>query len=247
MAKLVIIPTPIGNLEDLSPRARRALEEVDVLACEDTRHTRTIYEALGLKSPSRILSYHEHNEKEASGGLVKLMLAGQTVGLCSDAGMPLVSDPGYRLVRAAVDAGITIEVLPGPSAAVNALVASGLPPSSFVFKGFAPKKPGARKRMIEEDRDSAHTLIFYESPHRIGQLLQECMQLLGDREAAVCAELTKKFERIERGRLSVLATQYATGEPKGEYVLVVSGKTRQNSGSIPSDSLDGSDTPDFPD
>lgn len=223
MSKLVIIPTPIGNLEDLTPRARRALEEVDVLACEDTRHTRTLYEALGLKSPPRIFSYHEHNEKEASGGLIKLILEGKTVGLCSDAGMPLVSDPGYRLVKAAADAGITIEVLPGPSAAINALVASGLPPSSFIFKGFAPKKPGARKRMIEEDKDSSHTLIFYESPHRIGQLLQECLELLGDRDAAICAELTKKFERVERGKLSELAPKYATGEQKGEFVLVLAG------------------------
>jgi 16S rRNA (cytidine1402-2'-O)-methyltransferase len=224
MSKLVIIPTPIGNLEDLTPRARRALEEVDVMACEDTRHTRVLYEALGLKSPARILSYHEHNEKEASGGLVKLMLEGKTVGLCSDAGMPLVSDPGYRLVRAAVEAGIPVEVLPGPSAAINALVASGLPPSSFIFKGFAPKKPGARKRMVEEDKDSYHTQIFYESPQRIGQLLAECLELLGDRPAAVCAELTKKFERIERGKLSELAAKYAGTEPKGEFVLVVAGK-----------------------
>lgn len=220
--RLIIIPTPIGNLEDLTPRARRALEEVDVLACEDTRHTRTLYEALGLKSPARILSYHEHNEKEASGGLIKLIQEGKTVGLCSDAGMPLVSDPGYRLVRAAADAGITIEVLPGPSAAINALVASGLPPSSFIFKGFAPKKPGARKRMIEEDKASSHTQIFYESPHRIGQLLQECLELLGDREAAVCAELTKKFERIDRAKLSELAPKYKE-EQKGEFVLVVAG------------------------
>lgn len=224
MSKLIIIPTPIGNLEDLTPRARRALEEVSVLACEDTRHTRVLYEALGLKSPPQILSYHEYNEKEAAPGLVKLMREGKVVGLVSDAGMPLVSDPGYRVVRAALDAGIPVEALPGPSAALVALVVSGLPPSTFIFKGFAPKKPGARKRMIEEDKDSSHTQIFYESPLRLAQFLKECLEFLGDREAAVCAELSKKFERVERGSLSELGVKFADAELKGEFVLVISGK-----------------------
>ena len=193
------------------------------MACEDTRHTRTIYEALQLKRPAQILSYHEYNEKEAAPGLIKLILSGKTVGLASDAGMPLISDPGYRVVRAAREQGIPVEVIPGPNAALMALVASGLPPSSFTFKGFAPKKPGARKRWLEEDKDSKHSLILYESPLRIGQLIQEALQIYGDREAALCAELTKKFERVERSTLAQLAALYAGTEPKGEYVLVISG------------------------
>ncbi len=224
MSKLVIIATPIGNLEDLSPRAARALQEADVLAAEDTRRTRTLYEALGLKSPPQILGYHEHNEKEAAPGLIKLILAGKTVALVSDAGTPLVSDPGYRLARAAREAGIPIEVIPGPSAVLTALAASGLPPSSFTFKGFAPKKPGARKRWLDEDKDSAHTLIFFESPLRLAQLLKEALETYGDREASICAELTKKFERVEHATLSALLAKHEGQEDKGEFVLVVAGK-----------------------
>jgi 16S rRNA (cytidine1402-2'-O)-methyltransferase len=227
MSKLLIIATPIGNLEDLSPRARKALEEVDVLACEDTRHTRTLYTALQLKSPPQILSYHEHNEKEAAPGLIKLIQSGKTVGLASDAGMPLISDPGYRVVRAARELGIPVEVIPGPSALLVALAGSGLPPSSFTFKGFAPKKPGARRRWLEQDKQSLHTLIFYESPLRIGQLLKEALEIYGDRECTLCAELTKKFERVERSRLSDLSSKYASLEAKGEYVLVISGAGAQ--------------------
>lgn len=224
MSKLFIIPTPLGNLEDLSPRARRALEEVAVLACEDSRHTRTLYEALGLKRPEKIVAYHEFNEKEAAPGLVKWILEGKSVGLCSDAGMPLISDPGYRLVRAAIEAKIPVEVIPGPNAALTALAASGLPPSSFTFKGFAPKKPGARRRLLEEDKESAHTLIFYESPLRLEALVTECREVFGERQAALCGELTKKFEHIERGSLSELMAWLKGRESKGEWVLVVEGK-----------------------
>ena len=224
--KLIVIGTPIGNLEDLSPRARRALESVAVLACEDTRRTRTLFSALGLQSPPRLLPYHEHNEREAAPGLAQLIEQGQEVGLVSDGGLPGISDPGYRLLNLCRERGLPVEIVGGPNAALTALLASGLPTSSFTFKGFPPKKPGPLKRFLDEEAASPHTLIFYDSPYHIGKLLQASMDAFGDRPAALAAELTKKHERLYRGSLSQLALALEKDAGKGEFVLVVAGAAR---------------------
>lgn len=229
MNTLYIIATPIGNLGDLSPRAREILSSLEVLACEDTRHTGNLFKLLDFPRPPQLLANHEHNERQMATRLTALLDAGQRVGLCSDAGYPVISDPGYPAVIAALAAGHRIEVIPGPSAVTLALILSGLPPSSYTFKGFAPRRPGQRRQFLQIDADSPHTLIFYESPFRIGKLLAEALVAYGDRPAAVCLELTKQFERVSRGSLAALAEQFSTGKVKGEAVIVIGGnrgKTR---------------------
>jgi 16S rRNA (cytidine1402-2'-O)-methyltransferase len=210
-------------MEDITLRALRVLGEVDVLACEDTRVTRKILDRHGISKPDRILAYHEHNEKNAAKGLLKLLEEGLTVAVCSDGGFPGVSDPGYRVVTEAVEAGIDIEVIPGASAVPTALVASGLSSSSFLFKGFPPRKSGQRINFFKMESELPHTTIFFESPHRIGKTLKDALTAYGDRKAAVCFELTKKFERVDRGFLSELAERYTDKKVKGEITLVVSG------------------------
>jgi len=221
--KLLVIGTPIGNLEDITLRALRTLGELDALACEDTRHTRRIFERHGIAAPRLIFSYHEHNEERASRKLVELLGEGLRVGLCTNAGMPSISDPGYDAIAGAVEAGFPVEVIPGPSAVETALLASGLPASSYVFRGFPPRKPGPRKRFLAADADRPHTLVLFESPHRLGKLLADACEVLGDRRAVVCVELTKVFEQIDRGYLSELAEQYADRAVKGEVTVVIAG------------------------
>jgi len=223
MAKLYIIATPIGNLEDLTFRAVRILGELDALACEDTRTTRRIFERYDISGPSNVFSYHEHNEEQAAKRVLGLLADGQTVGLCSDGGYPGISDPGYRVFAACRDEGYPVEVLPGASAVPVALLASCLPTSSYTFKGFPPRKPGPRKRFLEEDGDRPHTLVVYESPYRTGKLLADAHEVLGDRMATVCIELTKKFERVHHGYLSDLAQTFADQRIKGEVVVVIAG------------------------
>jgi 16S rRNA (cytidine1402-2'-O)-methyltransferase len=220
---LLVIGTPIGNLEDLTLRALRVLGEVDALACEDTRRTRRIFERHSVPSPRIIFSYHEHNEERAGRKIIELLGEGLSVGLCTNAGMPGISDPGYHAISQAVEAGFRVEVIPGPSAVETALAASGLPASSYVFKGFPPRKPGPRKRALEMERDLPHTLVLFESPHRVGKLLADALEVLGDRKAAVCVELTKMFEQVDRGYLSDLAARYADVEVKGEVTVVIAG------------------------
>lgn len=223
MAKLTIIATPIGNCADISERAKATLSGLDILCCEDTRHTGNLVNLLGIARPKLYVANHEHNERAMASRIVEWLNEGKKVGLCSDAGYPLISDPGYPAVCAAIAAGHEIEVIPGASAVPIALIASGLPPSSYTFKGFPPRKPGHRRTFLEEDKASRHTLIFYESPFRVGKLLQEALEVYGDRQAAVCLELTKQFERVSRGTLSVLAKQYADANIKGEAVIVIAG------------------------
>lgn len=223
MNTLYIIATPIGNLGDISPRARDILSSLDVLACEDTRHTGNLFKLLELTRPPQLLANHEHNERQMAARLTALLDAGQRVGLCSDAGYPVISDPGYPAITAALAAGHRIEVIPGPSAVTLAVILSGLPPSSYTFKGFAPRRPGQRRQFLQIDADSPHTLVFYESPFRIGKLLTEALAVYGDRPAAVCLELTKQFERVSRGNLSALAEQFSSGKVKGEAVIVIGG------------------------
>lgn len=224
MATLYVIATPIGNLEDISHRAIRVLGEVPVLACEDTRVTRKLLAHYSIPRPASLLAYHEHNEERAAAHILTLLDNGQDVGLCSNAGYPGISDPGYRLISGAVEAGHRVEVIPGPGAVEPALLASGLPAASFTFKGFPPRKPGPRRRFLEAERDAPHTLILYESPHRVAVLLHDALEVLGDRRAAVCIEMTKKFEQIHRGWLAELVTTFAERQVRGEVVVVIAGR-----------------------
>jgi 16S rRNA (cytidine1402-2'-O)-methyltransferase len=215
--RLVVCPTPIGNLEDITLRVLSALREADVVACEDTRRTRVLLDRYGVSAT--LVSYHEHNERERSAELVRRMSAGETVALVSDAGMPLVSDPGYVLVRACVAAGLAVEVLPGPSAALAALVASGLAAETWRFVGFLPRKKGDLAGVFA----ATETVVAFESPRRLAASLAALAALDGEREVAVCRELTKVHEEVVRGTASELAERYAAAEPKGEIVLVVAG------------------------
>ena len=213
--RLIVCPTPIGNLEDVTLRALAALREADVVACEDTRRTRVLLDRFGVKAT--LLSYHEHNEERRARELVERMRAGQAVALVSDAGMPLVSDPGYVLVRECVAAGLAVEVLPGPSAVLTALVASGLPSDSWHFAGFLPRKKGELRALFQ----GSETLVAFESPRRLPATLAELAQADAGRPVAVCRELTKLHEEVVRGSAGELAQRYAGAEVKGEIVLVV--------------------------
>ena len=224
---LYLVATPIGNLGDLSPRALETLRAVPVIAAEDTRHTWQLLSHFGVPRPGRMISYREGAEERAGAEILGCLRAGQDVALCTDAGYPGVSDPGFRLVRAAVAEGLPVTVVPGPSAADVALVLSGLPTSSWTFLGFPPRKPGALRRFFADEAASPHTLVLYESPFRIGKTLAAAAEVLGPRPAAVCLELTKKFERVERGTLPELAARFAGPPPKGEIAVVVGGLARE--------------------
>jgi 16S rRNA (cytidine1402-2'-O)-methyltransferase len=215
--RLVVCPTPIGNLEDVTLRVLSALRDADVVACEDTRRTRVLLERYGVQAT--LVSYHEHNERERAAELVDRMLSGEVVALVSDAGMPLVSDPGYVLVQSCVAAGLEVEVLPGPSAALAALVASALPADAWRFAGFLPRKRAA----LVEVLSSPETVVAFESPRRVGASLAVLAELDPERPVAVCRELTKVHEEVVRGSASELAARYADEPPRGEVVLVVGG------------------------
>lgn len=222
--RLVLAATPIGDTEDASARLRRLLAEADVVAAEDTRRTRDLARRLGVAIGGRLVSYHEHNEAGRAGELVEVVAAGGTVLVVSDAGMPSVSDPGYRLVTAAVAAGLPVTVAPGPSAVLAALAVSGLPTDRFAFEGFAPRRPGERARTLAALADERRTLVFFEAPHRLAALLGAAVAAFGaDRRAAVCRELTKTHEEVRRDTLAVLAAWAAAGEVRGEIVVVVAG------------------------
>ncbi len=233
---LYLVATPIGNLEDLSMRALRVLREADVIACEDTRRTWTLLSHFEIPRPRLMLSYREQNEQRQSERLHAYLEAGQTVALCTDGGYPGISDPGYRLIRLAAGSGIEIVVIPGASAVPVALLVSGLSTASYTFKGFAPKKSGGLARFFEAEREQPHTLIYFESPMRVGKSLAAAHEVLGDREAAVCIELTKKFERVQRGYLSALRGQFLEVRIKGEVTIVIAGDNPKfrNDGPLPS-------------
>ena len=217
---LYLVATPIGNLEDITYRAVRTLREADLIACEDTRQTRKLLDHYGIAKP--MVSYHEHNEAERSEDLVAKMQAGASVALVSDAGMPLISDPGFRIVHAAIGAGIAVVPIPGPSALLSALVASGLPTNAFTFGGFLPAKSGQRERLLEELREETATSIFYEAPHRIVQALGDIERILGDRPVAVARELTKLHEEILRGTAREIRSSLAARPAvKGEITLLI--------------------------
>jgi len=215
--RLIVCPTPIGNLEDVTLRVLAALREADVVACEDTRRTRVLLDRYGVKA--HLVSYHEHNERERAGELVARMREGAVVALVSDAGTPLVSDPGFVLVQACVAAGLAVEVLPGPSAAISALVASALPADRWRFVGFLPRKRSA----LEQVLSSPETLVAFESPRRVASSLAALAELDPDRPVAICRELTKAHEEVVRGSARELAARYASEPPRGEVALVVGG------------------------
>jgi 16S rRNA (cytidine1402-2'-O)-methyltransferase len=218
--RLYIVATPIGNLEDITYRAVRTLREADLIACEDTRQTRKLLEHYGIQKPT--VSYHEHNEAERAAELIERLHAGESIALVSDAGVPLISDPGYRLVRAAVDAGIAVEPVPGPSAALAALSAAGLPTDAFHFGGFLPSKPGQRIHALEKLSEEQATLIFFEAPHRIVEALEAVDQVLGPRPIVVARELTKVHEEFLRGTPAEVRAQLGARDAiKGEVTLLI--------------------------
>ena len=217
---LYVVATPIGNLEDITYRAVRVLGEADLIACEDTRQTRKLLDHYDIHKPT--ISYHEHNEAERTEDLTARLLAGETIALVSDAGIPLVSDPGYRLVHAAIEAGIDVQPIPGPSASLTALAASGLPTDSFHFGGFLPPKTGQRAKLLESLAEEHATLIFYEAPHRIMETLETIESVLGPRPVVVAREITKIHEEFLRGTAAEVRAQLASRDAvKGEITLLI--------------------------
>ena len=219
---LHVVATPIGNLGDLSPRGLEALKGAALIACEDTRRTWQLLTHFGIPRPEMI-SYRQGNEERTTGAVMTALEAGKEVVLCSDGGYPAISDPGYRLIRACALAKVAYEVIPGASAVNVALLMSGLSTSSFTFRGFPPRGPGALRNWFAEDAEKEHTLICYESPFRIAATLEAALEVLGDREAAVCIELTKLHERVSRGYLSELVKEFKDAKVKGEVALVIAG------------------------
>jgi 16S rRNA (cytidine1402-2'-O)-methyltransferase len=220
--RLLVCATPIGNLEDVTLRVLRVLGEADVIACEDTRRTRVLLDRHEVRA-ARLVSLHEHNERTRARELAERVRAGETVALVSDAGTPLVSDPGYVLVRECIKEGLPIEVLPGPSAVPVALVVSGMPVARWCFVGFLPRKRGQRERVLA---DASETLVAFESPHRLSATLELLAHVDPQRPVAVCRELTKLHEEVARGTAAELAERYRDRAPKGEIVLVVGAAAR---------------------
>lgn len=224
---LYLVSTPIGNLEDITLRALNVLKSVDLIACEDTRHTRRLLDHFGIRKPT--VSYHEHNEQARTEELVQRLLSGSSVAIVSDAGTPGISDPAYRIVLAAIEHGIVVTPIPGAVAAIAGLIASGLPTDSFLFAGFLPPKKMARRSRLEELKAERATLIFYEAPHRIRETLADALEVLGDRQASLARELTKLHEQFLRGTLSEIAAHFDDTQPRGEMTLVIAGNEKDNS------------------
>lgn len=221
MGTLYLVSTPIGNLEDITLRALRILSEVDAIAAEDTRHTRKLLKHHRIDTP--LISYHEHSKSERADQLLERLSEG-SLALVSDAGTPVLSDPGYELVRAVLQAGYAVVPIPGPSAPVAALVASGLPTDRFLFLGFLPRKAGERRRLLQQLEHEPATLVAFEAPHRLRATLSDSAAALGpERQAAVCRELTKLHEQVHRGSLAQLQAEFAETAPRGEITLVVAG------------------------
>ncbi len=221
---LYLVATPIGNLEDITMRAVRTLQEVDLIACEDTRTSRVLLNHYGINKS--VVSYHNFNERQASERIIGRILEGQNVAVISDAGTPSISDPGFIIVREAVRQGINVVAIPGPAAMIMAVAVSGLPTDAFIFYGFLPQTSGKRRAILESLVDRRETMVFYESPYKIHKLLDEIFEVIGNRKAALCREMTKKFEEIIRGDIETIRDQLADKKVKGEITLVVQGKVR---------------------
>jgi len=218
---LFVVATPIGNLEDITFRAIRILAEVDLIAAEDTRHTKILLTRYNINT--QMTSYHKFNIKAKTPQLIDFLRQGKTIALVSDSGMPGISDPGYELIREAANQNIRVEPIPGASAAITALAVSGLPTDRFVFLGFLPKKPGKKRKTLENLKDETGSIIIYESPYRVVKTLQDIDQVLGDRSVSICRELTKKFEEIIRGKVGDVLEKLKDRKVKGEVVVVVEG------------------------
>jgi len=230
--QLFIVATPIGNLEDITQRALRVLREVNLIACEDTRHTRKLLNHFGIDT--KTISYHEHNERERAEKLCELLESGKNVALVSDAGTPLINDPGYRIVTAAIERDISVVPVPGPVALIAALSASGLPTDEFFYGGFLPARANARRAKLEDLRSIRATMVFYEAPHRIAAALKDAAEVLGNRRAVVARELTKLHEEFARGTLNELLEQFLkAGTARGEMVLLISGEAVESSPETP--------------
>ena len=218
---LYLVATPIGNLQDITLRALTTLREVDFVASEDTRKTGMLLKHFEISKPQ--IAFHEHNEERAGERILSILMEGKSVGLVTDAGTPAIADPGFSIVRKAIDAGIEVSMIPGPTALIMAVALSGLAVHSFTFRGFPPRKSGPRRTFLESEAASPHTLIYYESPHRLDGFLKDALLVYGDRKAVLANDLTKKFEKMERGSLSELLAELAGKELKGEYVVVIEG------------------------
>jgi 16S rRNA (cytidine1402-2'-O)-methyltransferase len=223
---LYLVATPIGNLNDITLRALSTLREVDIIASEDTRKTGLLLKHFDISKPQ--IAFHEHNEQRAGQQLEDLLKQGKSVALVTNAGTPGISDPGYTLMRRAITANIDVTMIPGPTALIMALVLSGLPVHSFTFRGFPPRKSGPRRRFIEIDKESPHTLIFYESPYRLEAFLQDALEVLGDREAVIANDLTKMFELVQRGTItSLLQWVMQQSKLKGEFIALIAGVAKE--------------------
>ena len=222
---LFLVPTPIGNLGDITARALEILEKAELVACEDTRVSGRLLAHFGLKK--KLISYHDFNEQQRLPKLLKVLHNGGHIAVITDAGAPGVSDPAYRIVRAAVNHGITVSPLPGPNALIPALTGSGLPPDRFFFEGFLPPKSGSRKNRLTKLLDLEHTLLFYESPHRIEKTVGDCLEVLGDRPACIAREISKIYEEYIRGSLSELLETTRQRKLKGEIVLIIAGADKK--------------------
>jgi len=234
---LYIVATPIGNLDDITLRAKEILSEVDAIAAEDTRHSRPLLQHLGVTTP--LFALHDHNEEQKSETVVERLLRGESIALISDAGTPLISDPGYRLVRAAHQAGLEVRPIPGVSAIITALSVAGLATDRFCFEGFLPAKSAARRQQLRLLEDEPRTMVFYESSHRIVATLKDMVEIFGDeREATVARELTKRFETVKQAPLSELEAFVIgdSNQQKGEFVILLSGKREPHSGELDSES-----------
>jgi len=220
---LYVVATPIGNLEDITLRALRVLKEVNRIAAEDTRHTQTLLNHYGITTP--LTSYHEHNERSKVRGLIERLARGENIALVSDAGTPAISDPGYRLVGAAIREKLSVVPIPGASAALAVLSASGLPSDRFAFEGFLPAAKQERKNKLQELKGETRTMIFYEAPHRLKESLEDLLQIFGDREISIGREMTKLHEEFLRGTVSAVLLQIAERDVKGELTLIVHGAT----------------------
>jgi len=221
---LYLVSTPIGNLEDITLRALKVLSEVDLIAAEDTRHTKILFDRYAIRTPK--VAYHEFNKERKTPELIRELKSGKSVAVVSDAGTPGISDPGFHLVRAAIEEGIPVVPIPGPTALVAALVASGLPSHRFSFEGFLPVKKGRQKR-LEQLKGEERTLIFYESPYRVLRTLQDLLTHFGDRRVVVAREITKHFEDYYRGTLAGALKDFSERKPRGEFVIIVEGQRHE--------------------
>lgn len=225
---LAVVATPIGNLQDMTLRAIETLKTVDLIACEDTRHTAILLKAHGIATPTT--SFHSYTSEGKQRALIEQMRGGKRIALVTDAGTPGISDPGTGLIRDAIEAGVPVTMLPGPAAAIPALVLSGFPTDRYAFEGFLPVKPGARRKKLEALREEARTVVIYESPHRILKALTEIEAVFGDISMSVSRELTKQFEETRRGRVSTLREHFTAHAPRGEFVLVLPPKRLRDDG-----------------